>query len=277
MKIDAHQHFWQYNPYEYKWIDDSMLALKRDFLPVDLKPLLLQEDFDGSIAVQARQTLQETEWLLHLADKYDFIKGVVGWVDLCSDNLEDQLGPFAVHDKLVGLRHVIQDEPDDDFMLRKDFQRGIGKLALHKLAYDMLIFPRHLPNAIRLVRHFPAQTFVLDHIAKPAIRTKEISPWKQNIEQLAGYPNVYCKLSGMVTEADLHNWKPDDFRQYMDAVLNAFGTDRVMIGSDWPVCTLAGAYHDIIGWMKDYFMPFSGDELEMLLGTNAKKAYSLPC
>jgi L-fuconolactonase len=277
LKIDAHQHFWRFNPDEYGWIDDSMVVLKRDFLPGDLQPLLLQEGFDGSIAVQARQTLQETEWLLELAGRYDFIKGVVGWVDLCSDDLEDQLEPLSHHKKLAGLRYVIQDEPDDDYMLRSDFQRGLGKLALFKLAYDILIFPRHLPQTIRLVGNFPDQTFILDHLAKPSIRTKEICPWKQHIELLAGYPNVYCKLSGMVTEADWHSWKPDDFRQYMDTVVNAFGTGRIMIGSDWPVCTLAGVYNDIIGLVKKYFLQFSGSELEMLLGANAIKAYSLPC
>jgi len=275
MKIDAHQHFWRYNPEEYPWIDDSMSVLKRDFLPDDLQLLLLQQGFDGSIAVQARQTLEETAWLLHLAEKYDTIRGVVGWIDLCSDQLDEQLASLSGKASLVGLRHVIQDEPDDDFMLRKDFQRGLGKLARHKLAYDILIFPRHLPNAIRLVCEFPGQTFVLDHIAKPSIRTKEIFPWTKHIEEIAAYPNVYCKLSGMVTEADWNNWKPDDFKQYIDTVVNAFGTGRIMIGSDWPVCTLAGTYHEIIGLIKDYFLQFSRSEQDMLFGTNALNAYSL--
>ena len=275
VRIDTHQHFWQYNPAEYTWIDDTMGVLKRDFLPADLQPLLLQEGFDGCIAVQARQHLQETEWLLTLAEKHDFIKGVVGWADLCADNVEEQLKALCDHAKLIGLRHVIQDEPDDDFMLRKDFQRGLGILVTHKLTYDLLIFPGHLPNAIRLVRNFPDQTFVLDHIAKPSIKTKEISPWKHHIEQLADYPNVYCKLSGMVTEADWLHWKPNDFRPYFDIIFEAFGTERIMIGSDWPVCTLAGNYHEVIGLVKNYLLQLSPGKQEMLLGTNATRAYSL--
>ena len=277
LKIDAHQHFWHYNPQDYGWIDDSMATLKRDFLPDDLQPLLLQCGFEGSIAVQARQALKETEWLLQLAGQYESIKGVVGWVDLCSGDLEAQLEKFSVHPKLVGMRHVIQDEPDNDFMLRKDFLHGVGKLAQYKLVYDILIYPKHLPQTIQLVRSFPGQTFVLDHIAKPHIKVKEIHPWKQYIEQLAAFQHVYCKLSGMVTEADWFNWKPDDFIQYLDIVVNAFGTDRIMIGSDWPVCSLAGTYNDIIGLTSDYFSRFSGYEQEKILGANAIKAYSLLC
>ncbi|MBN1414530.1 MAG: amidohydrolase family protein [Bacteroidales bacterium] len=276
-KIDAHQHFWVYNPVEYTWIDESMAVLKRDFLPEHLQPLLLQQGFDGSIAVQARQKIEETEWLLQLAEENHSIKGVVGWVNLCSDDLEIQLDQLSVHHKLVGVRHVVQDEPDDDFMLRDDFQFGIRKLAAYKLTYDLLIYPRHLTRAIRLVRSFPGQTFILDHMAKPTVKTQEIQPWKQHIEQLAELHNVFCKISGMVTEADWHSWKSDDFSQYMDVVINAFGTNRIMIGSDWPVCSLAGKYNDIIGLAKDYLSMFSGYEQEMVLGSNAIKAYSLPC
>ncbi len=274
MNIDSHQHFWIYNLDEFGWIGDSMSVLKRDFLPADLQPLLQQEGFDGSIAVQARQTLQETQWLLKLAAEHDFIKGVVGWIDLCAGDVEEKLNVLSSDGKLIGLRHVLQDEPDDDFMLGKDFRRGLGRLALHGFTYDLLVFPRHLPNAIKLVRDFPGQVFILDHIAKPSIRTKEISQWKQGIEQLARFQNVYCKLSGLVTEADWYSWKPDDFVKYIDIVLEAFGTGRVMIGSDWPVCTLAGPYHEVIGLMKQYLAKLSDAEKDRLLGVNATMAYA---
>jgi L-fuconolactonase len=275
-KIDAHQHFWHYTPSEYPWINDSMVILKRDFLPEDLQPLLIRQGFDGSLAIQARQSLEETTWLLQLADQDNFIKGVVGWLDLCSPDLEKQLDQYAGHPKLVGVRHVLQDEPDGRFVLREDFQEGIGKLANYKLVYDILITSKQLPQTIQFVRNFPGQAFVLDHIAKPGINAREIHPWKQNIEKLADRGNVYCKISGMVTEAGWYNWKPADFKPYLDIVVNAFGTKRLMIGSDWPVCTLAGTYHDVISLAGDYFSHFSLHEQEMLFGTNALKTYSLP-
>ncbi|MBC8446055.1 MAG: amidohydrolase family protein, partial [Chloroflexi bacterium] len=215
MKIDAHQHFWHYNPDEHVWMTDAMSGLKRDFLPADLAPLLAQVGLDGSIAVQARQTLQETEWLLELADRRDFIKGVVGWVDLRSADVEAQLATYAQHPKLKGVRHVVHDEPDDEFMLRAEFLRGLGKLQALGLAYDLLLFPKHLPVAVEVVKQFPAQRFVLDHIAKPFIKDKVVSPWDEQLRELAQFDNVYCKVSGMVTEADTENWQPADFRPYL--------------------------------------------------------------
>ena len=276
-KIDAHHHFWHYRPEEYSWINDSMAVLRRDFLPDDLQLLLAQHDFNGSVVVQARQTTEETEWLLHLADRYDYIKGVVGWVNLCSDDLDLQLEKYSANKKFSGVRHVVQDEPDENFMLRKDFQHGIGKLAKYGLAYDILIFPGQLPRAIQLVRHFPDQVFVLDHMAKPQIRKQEVQPWKQHMDALANYQNVACKISGMVTEADWYGWKANDFRPYMDAVVNAFGISRIMIGSDWPVCTLAGKYGEVTGMAVNYIGQFSHHEREMILGANAVRVYSLPC
>jgi L-fuconolactonase len=274
-KIDTHHHFWQYRSEEYAWIDDSMAVLKRDFLPEDLQPLLAQLDFNGSVVVQARQTEEETAWLLQLADRYEFINGVVGWVNLCSDDLDLQLERYSTHKKFSGVRHVLQDEPDENFMLRKDFQRGIGKLAKYGLAYDILIFRGQLPVATQLVRNFPGQVFVLDHMAKPQIRKQEVQPWKQHMEELAAFPNVACKISGMVTEADWYGWKANDFRPYMDAVVNAFGISRVMIGSDWPVCTLAGKYGEVMGMAMNYIRQFSQCEREMILGVNAERVYSL--
>jgi L-fuconolactonase len=276
LKIDAHHHFWQYKPEEYAWIDDSMQSLKRDFLPEDIQLLLAEHDFNGSLVVQARQTTEETEWLLQLAGRFDFIKGVVGWVNLCSADLESWIGKYSVFPKFAGVRHVLQDEPDENFMLRKDFQRGIGTLARYGLVYELLVFAGQIPQAIQLVRNFPDQVFVLDHMAKPQIRKQSVQPWKQNIEKLAAFQNVACKISGMVTEADWQCWKANDFRPYMDAVIHAFGTNRVMIGSDWPVCTLAGSYGEVMGLVSDYIGQFSEGERDMMLGANAVRIYSLP-
>ena len=206
-KIDAHQHFWQYNPAEHVWMTDEMASIRRDFLPQDLKPLLDRAGFDGCVAVQARQSLDETRWLLQLAGQYEFIRGVVGWVDLRSPNLAAQLGEFSGQEKLVGVRHVVQDEPDDAFMMRDDFRRGIAQLASVNLTYDVLIYPRQLPAAIRLVEEFPSQRFVLDHIAKPLIGEGKMEPWATEIRSLAQSPNLSCKLSGMVTEARWRQWR----------------------------------------------------------------------
>jgi L-fuconolactonase len=275
MKIDAHQHFWKYNQEEYTWINDEMLILKKNFLPGDLKPLLSQAGLDGSVAVQARQSLDETRWLLNLAGKNEFVKGVVGWVDLCSERLEDQLNEFMSHPKFIGVRHVIQDEPDDFLILRKEFINGIGLLKKFNLTYDILIYTRHLPRTVEFVRKFPDQIFVLDHIAKPEIRYQKTSPWKEDIIKLAKFENVYCKISGMVTEADWLGWNAEDFRPYLDTIVSAFGIDRLMIGSDWPVCQLAGTYDDVLGIPVKYFADFNKHEKEAVFGLNAEKAYHL--
>lgn len=275
MRIDAHQHFWKYNPEQYEWINDAMAALKRDFLPADLKPLLEPEGFDGSIAVQARQDTEETNWLLHLAAENEFIKGVVGWVDLCSPDVGAELERLADHAKFVGVRHVLQDDPDDLFMLRMDFKRGIGLLAEHGLAYDLLLYPRHLPTAARLVREFPDQQFVLDHIAKPLIADGLIEPWDRDIRELAEFDNVWCKLSGMVTEAGWNDWTKEDFRPYLDVVLEAFGPDRLMIGSDWPVCTLSGQYAETMGIVQDYVTNLDPAQQERILGGTCAEFYGV--
>ncbi|MFC2138842.1 amidohydrolase family protein [Bacteroidota bacterium] len=275
MLIDAHQHFWKYNPLEYSWINDKMNVLKRDFLPDDLINELKQLNFNGSIAVQARQSLEETRWLLVLAGKYDFIKGVVGWVDLCSPEVEDQLIDFSRNKKLVGVRHVIHDEPDDKFMERSDFQLGISLLSKYDLTYDLLIFPKHLTLATELVTLFPNQKFVLDHIAKPLIKDQVFSPWDKDIIKLANLPNVYCKLSGLVTEADWKNWKQDDFNYYLDTVFNCFGEDRLMIGSDWPVCTIAGEYKEVMALVLNYIKQFSSEVQNKFFSKNCKRIYQI--
>jgi L-fuconolactonase len=275
VKIDAHQHFWHYTPEEYGWIGPDMEVLKKDHLPADLAPLLESAGIAGTVAVQARQTLDETAWLLELADKYPFIKGVVGWVDLRSPELRGQLQRFCAHPRFCAVRHVVQDEPDDRFMLRADFVRGLGMLAEFDLAYDILIFPRHLPVACELVSRFPDQRFVLDHIAKPLIKDGKVAPWDAGIRRLAAFPNVFCKVSGMVTEADWQRWQPSDFRPYLDVVFAAFGSERIMFGSDWPVCTLAGAYADVVKIVSDYVQQLSREEQAAFWGETARRFYRL--
>ena len=275
-RIDAHQHFWNYDAVEYDWIDEPMAALRRDFLPQDLKPLLAQAGFAGCIAVQARQTLEETRWLLSLASQNDFIRGVVGWVDLRSAQLADQLRDLTRDPKLVGVRHVVQAEPDDDFMLRPEFRRGIAQLAAFGLAYDILVYPRQLRAAVKLVSQFPEQRFVLDHIAKPLIAQGALEPWNTDIRALAQFPNVFCKVSGMVTEARWTAWRPEDFHPYLDVVFEAFGPERIMIGSDWPVCKVAADYQQTIGILTDYIASLPAAQQAAILGGNCVHFYRLP-
>lgn len=275
MKIDSHQHFWRYNAKDYGWMDERMGVLKKNYLPDDLWKAQKSIGFDGSIAVQARQTLEETKWLLSVANLEPRIKGVVGWIDLCSEKVDTQLAQFGSHPKLVGVRHVLQDEPDDEFMLRPEFLDGIRKLKRHELVYDLLVYEKHLPVAIELVKRFPEQPFVLDHIAKPLIKDKTLKPWDENMNALAAYPNVTCKLSGMVTEADWSAWRPDDLIPYMDVALAAFGAKRLMIGSDWPVCKLAGDYERVMNCTLGYLKRLSHKEQAGVLGENCLRIYGL--
>jgi L-fuconolactonase len=276
MKIDSHQHFWHFNVEDYGWMNDEMTSVKRDFLPADLAPELKNIGFDGSIAVQARQSPEETNWLLDLASRNDFIRGVVGWVDLRSDKVVQQLEAFAKHPKAVGVRHVVHDEPNDDFVLGADFVHGVKQLEKFNLTYDILVFPDHLPNTIRFVEQLSSQqTLIVDHIAKPLIKAQKLSPWKEDIARLAQHRNVYCKLSGMVTEANWKSWKPSDLKPYLDTVFDAFGADRVMIGSDWPVCKVAGDYQTVMGVVIEYVSTLSETEKTAVLGGNAVKAYRL--
>jgi L-fuconolactonase len=276
MRLDSHQHFWHYGPSEYTWMTEQMPELKQDFLPRDLQPLLAGIHFDGCVAVQARQHLEETRWLLELAEKHTFIKGVVGWLDLCSDQLLGQLERFARHPKLAGVRHVVHDEPDDNFMLRPEFRRGIAQLRAFDLTYDLLLFPKHLAVAALLVEEFPQQPFVLDHIAKPRIADGAVSPWREALQQLAKFPNVSCKLSGMVTEARWKQWEPADFHRYLDIVLEAFGAGRLMIGSDWPVCTLSGPYQEVMKIVIDYVHRLPAEAQAAILGENCARFYHIP-
>lgn len=275
MRLDSHQHFWYYDAAAYPWIGDRMEVLKRDYLPADLEPLLRSIGFDGTIAVQACQSTTDTTFLLQLAERHDFIKGVVGWVDLCAPDVDEALTRFAPHPKLAGVRHIVHDEPDDDFMLRADFRRGIGRLRAYGLTYDLLVFPRHLARAVRLVEAFPEQAFILDHIAKPLIRDRQVSPWREDLRRLATFPNVTCKLSGLVTEARWDRWQPDDIYPYLDVVVDAFGAARLMIGSDWPVCTLAGDYSRVMAVVVDYVEQLHHADREGILGDNAARVYGL--
>ena len=275
MIIDTHHHLWSYNEIDYVWMDDSMEILKRDYLPADLKQELEKAGVSGTVAVQARQNIEETRWLLVQAEEHPFIKGVVGWLDLCSPDLAGQLEEFAGHPTLVGVRHVIHDEPDVDFMLRPAFIKGIGQLSAYDLTYDLLLYPGHLERAIELVSMFPDQRFVLDHMSKPFIKSGVLQPWKDDIEALAARPNVWCKISGMVTEASRDSWKYDDFVPYMKVVCEAFGTDRVMLGSDWPVCRLAGEYDTVLGIPLVYLRSLYGEEIEGVLYKNALDCYQI--
>lgn len=275
MRVDSHQHFWRYQPAEYAWIDDSMTALRRDFLPEDLQPELDGMGFDACVAVQARQSPEETRWLLELADRHEFIVGVVGWVDLQSLDARRELERLSAHPLLVGIRHIVQDEPDDRFLLRAEFCRGIALLGALGLAYDILIHPRHLPVAVEFVERFPRQRFVLDHLAKPEVRRGEILSWERELRRLASWPNVLCKLSGLVTEADWTSWTPDQLRPYLDVAWDCFGPGRLMVGSDWPVCTLAGDYARTVGAVTDYLKDRPPHERDAVLGGNAVRFWRL--
>ncbi len=275
MRIDAHQHFWRYNPDEYGWIDDSMARLRRDFLPEDLKRETEAAGFDGAIAVQTRQTLEETRWLLELAASSLHVLGVVGWVDLRSPNVRSQLAEFAKNTKLLGVRHIVQSESDDHFLLRTELLHGIAALEEFGLTYDILIYPRHLPVAAEFVKRFPRQRFVLDHVAKPLIKSGSLQPWQSGIRELAQNTNVFCKLSGLVTEADWKNWKASDFEPYLDIALESFGRDRLMIGSDWPVCTVAASYSEVMGVVVEYLGKYPNDVREAILGGNAARFWKL--
>ena len=275
MRVDSHQHFWRYDPLEYAWIDDSMTALRRDFLPPDAKREMDGAGFDACIAVQARQTIEETRWLLELANRHPFIAGVVGWVDLQANDVREQLAGLAQQRKLVGIRHIVQSEPDERFLLRLAFCRGIAALAEFGLTYDLLVYPRHLRVAAEFVARFERQPFVLDHMGKPGIRGGEIERWAHDIRALAAAPNVWCKVSGLVTEADWARWTPAAIRPYLDVVFECFGAERLMIGSDWPVCTVAGDYERTMAVVVDYLAARPAAERAAVLGGTAAKLWNL--
>lgn len=276
LKIDSHQHFWQYDQERDNWITSEMSVIKRDFMPDDLLPILQRNEFDGAIAVQTCHTEDDNRFMLKLAKENSFIKGVVGWVNLQSVNVEDKLKYyFDEYPKMKGFRHVLQADPDDQFMLRDSFKNGVSLLNKYNFTYDILIYPRHLKYAARLVAQFPDQKFVIDHLAKPNIKDKEIQDWKRDIEILAKFQNVYCKVSGMLTEANWYSWLTEDFTPYLDTVFNAFSTSRVMYGSDWPVCKLAGGYNRALEILQIYASRLSHREQDLFFGGNAVDFYNL--
>ncbi|MBC8329613.1 MAG: amidohydrolase family protein [Planctomycetes bacterium] len=275
MRIDAHQHFWRYEPEEYAWISEPLAALRRDFLPEDLQPLLAAHGIDGCVAVQARQTVAESDWLLELADASRIVRGVVGWVDLRDPGAEAELARLAAHPRFVGVRHIAQDEPDDGFLARPDFVAGVAKLAPHGLRYDLLVYERQLPAAIELVSALPGQPFVLDHLGKPCIADGMREPWAGNLVELARRENVQCKVSGLVTEAAWDAWTLHALRQYLDTALEAFGPGRLMFGSDWPVCLLAGDYPAVYELVEHWSAALSTAERAALFGGNAARFYGL--
>jgi len=274
MRIDSHQHFWRLNAEEYPWIRPEW-SIYRDFGPADLFPLLNGQGIDGCIAVQARQNERESDDLLALADANARVLGVVGWVNLAAEDVADELDRLGAHRRFVGVRHIVQDEPDDRFLLRPEFMRGVAQLAARDLCYDVLVFERQLPAAIEFVRAFPEQRFVLDHIAKPKIAVAELSPWRERIVELARSGNVACKVSGLITEADWQRWQPSDLAPYLDVVLEAFGPERLMYGSDWPVCTLAGDYDRVYSVAAAFAAPLSVSERAGFFGDVAARWYGI--
>ena len=274
MKIDSHQHFWQFDPVRDAWIDDSMQIIARDFLPNDLKPILKESQVGGCVAVQADQSEVETHFLLNLAAQNPFIKGVIGWVDLKAEDLPQRLEYFSKNPLFKGVRHILQGEKEG-YILQDSFLKGIGQLKDFNLTYDILIYPHQIKEAIELVKKNPEQPFVLDHLAKPYIKDKKIKEWASDIKQLAAFKNVHCKLSGMITEADWNHWQSSDFKDYMSVVLEVFGEDRIMFGSDWPVCLLAGSYQHVIRIVEDFIQNLSSTDRNKIMGENARNFYKL--
>lgn len=275
MIIDSHQHFWKYEPVKHAWIDDNMAVIRKDFMPSDLQSVYQDNGVDGCVAVQADQTLEETDFLLQLSKDNSFIKGVVGWVDLRADNLETTLEKYSEANKLKGFRHVVQGEPDHNFLLRPDFLRGIEVLQKNNYTYDILIFPHQLGAALEFVKRFPDMNFVIDHIAKPYIKDGFYDGWAALMTEIAKYENVYCKMSGIITEADYNTWTPEQIHPYMELVLEVFGPNRVMYGSDWPVCLVAGNYTKVKELTTNFIATLSASEQQQIMGTNAVKFYKL--
>ncbi|WP_319503386.1 amidohydrolase family protein [uncultured Draconibacterium sp.] len=275
MIIDTHHHLWNYNPVEFDWIDDEMATIRKSFLPADLQATLADTGVEGVVTVQARQSLEETNWLLKLASENDFMKGVVGWVPLADENIQQILDRYKSNLWLKGVRHVVQGEPDPEFILGKDFNKGISLLKNYNLVYDILIFEHQLPNTIRFVDQHPGQQFVVDHIAKPKIKINELEPWAENIKELAKRENVSCKISGMVTEADYKLWTDEQLKPYFETVLDAFGPSRLLFGSDWPVCLVATNYSNWLDLVKKTISKLTNEEQDLILYKNAQRIYNI--
>lgn len=274
MTIDAHQHFWHYQPERDSWITEDMRAIRRDFLPEDLLPLLRRNMIEGCVAVQADQSEKETDFLIKCARNHSFIKGIVGWTDLQSPGVQARLEYYYQFQEVKGFRHIIQAEPEE-FFSRPAFRKGISLLEQYNFTFDILIYPHHLPAALSFIKAFPNQAFVIDHLAKPFIKKQQLKPWKQQLQQIAMHENVMCKISGMVTEADWQHWKTTDFKPYLDTVLEAFGPARIQYGSDWPVCQVAATYDRQMEIIRHFIDPLSPAEKKAILGENAGRFYHL--
>lgn len=273
--IDSHHHFWKYSAKEYDWINDDMKVIRKDFLPADLEKTIREAGVDGAVSVQARQSVEESVWLTELAEKHKFLLGVVGWVDLRSKDVDKDLEKLAKHKKFKGVRHVVQGEPNINFILGAEFNEGIKRLLRYDLRYDILIFEKQLKPSIAFVDRHPKQVFIVDHIAKPRIKERILSPWRENMLEMAKRPNVYCKISGMITEADWKNWTSADLAPYLDTAMEAFGPKRLMFGSDWPVMLVAGQYKPWVDLVKKTISRYSASEQERILYKNATEAYKL--
>lgn len=275
MIIDAHQHFWKYNPARHSWINDDMAAIRRDFLPKELEQIYRHNDIDGCVAVQVDQTEADTEYMLAFTRMHDFIKGVVGWVDLQAPDVKERLEYFSTEEKVKGFRHIVQGESDPDFLLREPFCQGIGHLSSFNFTYDILVYHNQLPQVESFIRKFPNQPFIIDHIAKPAIAKQDINDWSKLMRSIAKHENVYCKLSGMVTEADYKNWTYDQIAPYIEVVLESFGTSRLVYGSDWPVCLVAASYEEQFGVVQKAIEKLPPAEKKKILGENAIRFYHI--
>lgn len=275
--IDAHQHFWELGRFDYDWLNSEPLEpIRRTYLPDDLKPHLDACGVDKSIFVQTQHNVEENRWVLAFCEAHDFLAGMVGWVDLAGADCESQLEEFASHPKFVGIRHVTHDEPDDDFIVREDVLGGLRLLEKYQVPFDLLFFVKHLRHAQTLGKRLPGLPMVIDHLAKPEIKAGRMDNWIDNFRAAGQFPNMYCKISGMVTEANWSEWKAADLRPYVDVALEVFGPERCMYGSDWPVCELAGSYEEVIGAARDVLGELSPSEQEMVFGGTAKKFYGLP-
>ena len=274
--IDPHHHYWELGRFDYSWLDEPTLAaIRRSFLPPDLEPLIREAGIDKTIFVQTQHNLEETEWVLGLADQHDFMAGVVGWVDLASDQCEEQLLRLKEHPKFSGIRHVTQDEPDNDFIIRPDILRGLQVLEKHQVPFDLLFYVNHVHHAATVAAAVPELPLVIDHLSKPEIKARRLDNWQNHFRRAAEFPNVYCKLSGMITEANWQHWTIDDLKPYVDIALEAFGPDRCMFGSDWPVCELAGTYAEVYQGLRELLEPLSDHEQQLIFGGTATRFYQL--
>ena len=275
MVIDSHQHFWKYEPVKHSWIDDDMSVIRKNFLPSDLAKVYQENSIDGCVAVQADQTLEETDFLIDLASNNNFIKGIVGWADLRAENIEDVLEKYSTSKIVKGFRHVVQGEPDHNFLLRPNFSRGIALLEKYNFTYDILVFPHQLGSVLEFVKKFPNQKFVIDHIAKPYIKDGYFDGWATMMTAIGKYENVSCKMSGMVTEAEYNTWTPEQIHPYMNTALEAFGSKKILFGSDWPVCLVAGNYSKIKKLTTNFISQLSQIEQNSIMGNNAIEFYNL--